>query len=121
MTKRRWVSAVFVLAIGCSSGGSDDGSLKDAVRGYSAAFLRGDAAATVEMLSERCRDRIGAQLPSVVAAAAQAYGNAKITSLSVDEQSGNLARVTYRYDRAELDQEGEPWVKQGGRWKQDDC
>lgn len=118
MTRRRWITAVFVVAVGCGNG---SGGLEQAVRDYSAAFLGGDAAGAVGMLSDRCRERIGAELPAVVFAAAQTYGNARITSLSVDEQSGNLARVTYRYDRPELDQEGEPWVRQGGKWKQDDC
>jgi hypothetical protein len=35
--------------------------------------------------------------------------------------SGDLARVTYTYDVAEINQDSEPWVKESGAWHEDDC
>jgi hypothetical protein len=42
--------------------------------------------------------------------------------VSYDAQvSGDHARVTYTYDVAALNQDAEPWVREEGFWKTDDC
>jgi hypothetical protein len=39
----------------------------------------------------------------------------------VAEVSGDLARVTYTYDLKAINQDAEPWVREDGKWKEDDC
>ena len=60
-------------------------------------------------------------MTSLVAEAKRLYGNARMTSLNVETLSAPLARATYRYDVPALDQQSEPWVNEGGQWKDDDC
>jgi hypothetical protein len=107
---------------GGPDGGDDRAELEAAVRSYSEAYLGGQAEAAHSLLSARCQTRISlADFRPVVAGGQQAYGTAKLTSLTIDDLAGDLARVTYRYDVAAIDQEREPWVREGGRWHQDDC
>jgi len=92
------------------------------VRAYSKAFLAGDGAAAYELLSKRCQERnerVG--FVNTVELAGKTYGPQDIKTLTVDQASGDLARVTYTYDKADLDQRGEPWVREGGDWRVDDC
>ncbi|SDH14690.1 hypothetical protein [Klenkia brasiliensis] len=104
-----------------SSEPAQDG-LRDAVQSYSNAFLTGDAVAAYDLFTVRCKDRTSlAQFTGIVAAASQLYGSAlPITSYSA-EVSGNLARVTYTYDVSAINQTSEPWAREEGQWKQDDC
>jgi hypothetical protein len=118
---RRAIVAVALLTIGCSAA-PGQAALEDAVRAYSDAYLSDDAVTAWEMLSERCRDRLGrSEFSSIVSLATDLYGDAQITSLTVDDRSGSLARVTYRFDVGELDQEREPWVFEDDEWRIDDC
>lgn len=111
-----------MLLAGCTGGSTGDGSLERAVRSYSAAYLSGDGEAAHDLLSERCRERVPLdEFNPAVAAAPRLYGGAEMTSLTVDEQSGDLARVTYRYTIRDIDQEKEPWVRENGGWRNDDC
>lgn len=107
---------------GNSAPGDERGELAQAVRDYSAAYLGGQAEAAHQLLSRRCRDRISIDEMTVAATGAKvAYGSARLVAVDVVDLSGALARVTYRYDVAAIDQEAEPWAKEGGRWRQDDC
>jgi hypothetical protein len=57
----------------------------------------------------------------MLAAAKQVYGKA-LPIKSFDAQiSSDLARATYTYDVPALNQTKEPWVREGGAWKEDDC
>lgn len=99
-----------------------DDDLKAAVQAYSDAFLTGDGKAAYGLLSKRCRDRTPSeQFTGLVEAAGQTYGSAlpfKTYSASV---SGDLARVTYTYSIKAINQDSEPWVREGGHWHEDDC
>ncbi len=112
------------LAAGCGSDddeGSEDPALEEAVRGYSADFLAGDATAAYATLSERCHTVLEEDVfAGVVASAAGAFGDAEITDYD-DDVDGNNATVSYEYSEETLDQEDEPWVLEGGTWKLDDC
>jgi hypothetical protein len=95
--------------------------LEAAVREYSAAFLSGKNEA-YEMLSQRCKERMPrAGFLQVVTAASQLYGPQDIVSLKVDQIAGDLGRVTSTYAKSELDQRSEPWVRENGAWRVDDC
>lgn len=95
--------------------------LRDAVQAYSDAYLTGDMAA-YEMLTERCRDRLSQeQFRTLVAMAKSMYGSALPVRSFDAEVSGDLARVTYTYDVSAINQNAEPWTREGGVWKEDDC
>ena len=96
--------------------------LEIAVRAYSAAFLGGEGDAAYQMLSARCRNRVAHdQFVLEVAVAKQAYGDAAMQTFSIDQISGGLARVTYTYDKAAINQASEPWAFEDGAWHEDDC
>jgi hypothetical protein len=95
--------------------------LEAAVRAYSAAFLSGRSEA-YELLSQRCKERMPrAGFLQVLTAASQLYGPQEIVSLKVDQIAGDLGRVTSTYVKSELDQRSEPWVRENGVWRVDDC
>lgn len=109
-------------AASTTSAAPDNSALEAQVRAYSAAFLAGDGAVAYELLSKRCQERnerVG--FVKTVDLAAATYGPQDIKTLTVDQASGDLARVTYTYDKAALDQRGEPWVREAGTWRVDDC
>jgi hypothetical protein len=95
--------------------------LEAAVRAYSAAFLSGNSEA-YELLSKRCKERMPrAEFLQVITAASQLYGPQDIVSLEVDQIAGDLGRVTSTYVKSELNQRSEPWVRENGAWRVDDC
>jgi hypothetical protein len=97
-------------------------ALEAAVHAYSDAFLSGDAEAAWNLLSTRCRDRVArSDFNATVQAAAKLYSKSVMSDLVVDELSGPLARVTYEYDNAAINQDHEPWVFEDGSWHEDDC
>jgi hypothetical protein len=101
---------------------SDEAELEAAVRGYSRAFLGGEANVAWDLLSARCRDRLSKhEFAGAVTMAPDLYGGAVLEELVIEELSGNLARVTYQYDIAEISQDREPWAFEDARWKNDDC
>jgi hypothetical protein len=129
MLIRLGVAALTLLiAAGCggdddsSSGDAGDGpSLEDAVRGYSADFLAGDAAAAYARLSVRCHDVLLEDVYSaVVAQAADLFGDAEITKYD-DDVKGDEATATYEFSDDTLNQADERWILEGGAWHIDDC
>lgn len=101
---------------------SEKDALKAAVRSYSDAYLGGDAQTAWDLLSNRCRQRLTmAQMRTLTSGAQELYGRLDIVNLTIDDMSGNLARVTYTYPVAKLNQTQEPWVKENGKWREDDC
>ncbi len=114
------VAAAAMLLTGC--GNSQEEDLRRAVEGYSTAFLSGDATRAHALLSTRCQARVSVDaLRGITALAGRNYGQQPIASFTVDDLSGDLARVTYAYRDARINQTREPWVREAGVWKQDDC
>jgi hypothetical protein len=106
---------------GKSAGGSE-AQLKAAVQAYSDAFLSGEGTKAYNLLSERCRKRTSlSEFTGIVTAAKQMYGSALPLKTYEAEVSGNLARVTYTYPIRAINQDREPWTREGGSWHQDDC
>lgn len=113
-------SATPVPAASATTGADD--ALRAAVQAYSDAFLTGDAEKAYDLLSERCRKRTSpAEFTAIAGAAGQMYGSALPLETYSAEVSGDLARVTYTYSIKAIDQEAEPWTREGGAWHQDDC
>lgn len=101
---------------------ADRASLRSAVESYSSAYLSGDAERARALLSARCQQRISLdELRALATGAKGLYGTAKMTSFEITTLSGPLARVTYRYDVPAIDQLDEPWARQDGQWRNDDC
>jgi hypothetical protein len=97
-------------------------NLRAAVEAYSAAYLSGDGATAYAMLSMRCRSLHSKdEYISLTALAKQMYGNQPVRTFGIDSRSGNTARVTYTFDNHDIDQTNEPWVREVGFWKEDDC
>lgn len=118
------VAALLVTLTACGGGGSDEASaIEGAAQDYSDAFLTGDAEGAYALLSERCQERTPSDaFALVVETAASQYGTALEFSDYDAEVNGEQARVTYSYaDHSEIDQTDEPWVKESGEWRVDDC
>ena len=100
----------------------DESGLRDAVQGYSDAFLTAQPTAAYDYFSARCQEQVSlSYFTGVLIAAKQAYGTALPIKSFEAEVAGDLARVTYTYDDVELNQAAEPWTRESGAWKQDDC
>lgn len=136
------------LAVGCSSSSSHDDkptaaptstavttpattsaspadertALTDAVKAYSAAYFKPDAAAAGKLLSARCRAQTSADAyKAALARAVATYGHQQIKTVTVDRLSGTLALVSYTYSVPVLDQHGQPWVLESAAWRYDAC
>ena len=123
------VAALLVGSAACGGGGGAAGAtadtdegLKNNVKSYSLAYLAGDGQTAWDLLSARCQKRITlAQMKEMTATAAVTFGQHEISTYEADVHD-TLARVTYTYaDAASINQDSEPWVKESGTWKQDDC
>ncbi|WP_433364225.1 hypothetical protein ACQPZX_33580 [Actinoplanes sp. CA-142083] len=101
---------------------TDHDDLKASVQAYSDAYLTGDGKTAYGLLSRRCRKRITpAAFTTIVDFAKQEYGSALPIKTFSAAVSGDLARVTYTYSVKAIDQDSEPWVREDGRWHEDDC
>lgn len=98
-------------------------NLDKAVRAYSAAYFKPDGAAAYAALSKRCQDKAGDAdiFAAIVDTAAKAYGKQEIQTLTIDQLAGDMARVTYTYAVPKLNQQSQPWAREGGAWRYDGC
>ncbi|GAA4684625.1 hypothetical protein [Streptomyces youssoufiensis] len=107
-----------------SATAADDGraELEAAVSQYTKAFFEPDADTGYGMLSKRCAAEIdqGAYAAQVEQAAKE-YGKQKVTTVSVDQVSGDMARVTYEVSVPKFSQQSQPWTREDGEWKYDAC
>ncbi|MFD4814846.1 hypothetical protein [Streptomyces sp. NPDC058418] len=96
--------------------------LEKAVRAYSDAYFKPDTKAAYGMMSARCKsETTEAVYGAFVEVAAKDYGVQEIRTLTVDQISGDLARVSYTYAVPKLDQKQQPWAREGGVWRYDAC
>ena len=96
--------------------------LRTAVKKYSDAYLTGDATTAFNLLSARCQKRMSAAaFADIVRGARDMYGSALPIKTFDAQISGDLARVTYTYDVKAINQDSEPWVREDGKWHEDDC
>lgn len=99
-----------------------DAELRAAVQTFSDGFLAGQPVEAYELFSARCQDRVSlSYFTGLVTAAKLTYGSALPLRSYQAQVSGDLARVTYTYDVPALNQTDEPWAREGGQWRQDDC
>jgi hypothetical protein len=105
-----------------SSAPSEADALRTNVQAYSDAYLTGQPVKAYGLLSHRCQDRTSlSEFTGLVTAAKQQFGSELPFKTYNAMISGPLARVTYTYDVASINQDQEPWVKENGHWHEDDC
>ncbi|MGN9809994.1 hypothetical protein ACTMSW_11635 [Micromonospora sp. BQ11] len=101
---------------------SEEAELRRAVVAYSDAFLDAKPTVGYELFSARCKERVTlSEFTGMLMAAKQMYGKAMPIKTFEAQISGDLARVTYTYEVPALNQTREPWAREDGKWKQDDC
>ena len=122
---QRLAALLLVLTTACSGSSSpkdDDAALINSVRAYNESFLAGRSTEAWNLLSDRCHDRIGeGPFGEIVDAIVMLYPGVETLEVSIDDLSGDLARVTSRFTDELLDQDREPWVQENGQWHNDDC
>lgn len=97
-------------------------ALRSAAQKYSDAYLTGDAKTAYSILSTRCQDRLSkAEFAAMVDLAESMYGSALPFESFSAKISDEFARVTYTFSVKAINQTKEPWVKEGGSWREDDC
>ncbi|GGT42559.1 hypothetical protein [Streptomyces chromofuscus] len=113
--------------------GPEDAALTKAVQAYTTAYFDADAPAALGIMSQRCRtvaaheaEHAGeegrAGYEAALADAAEKYGSRDATEVTVDELSGDRARVSYKIEGLpEFDQQGQPWIREQNAWKYDAC
>lgn len=98
-----------------------EAELRKAVQAYSDGFLTGDTD-TYDLFSKRCKDRTNRnEFIGMLMAAKGAYGSVLPFDTFKAQISGDLARVSYTYPDSAINQRSEPWVRESGSWRQDDC
>jgi hypothetical protein len=102
---------------------ADAAELTAAVQAYTAAYFKGDTDQAYDALSKRCQSKVTPEAyGAVVKKFAADYGpDHPATDVQADV-SGELARVTYKVKGLpKLDQQAQPWAREGGAWKYDAC
>jgi hypothetical protein len=100
-----------------------DTALRDAVQGYSDAYLTGDADTAYAYLSPRCQTALGQDaFAADVESAANNYGEPLPFQVYKASEVGGAAFVTYTYKEApEINARGQLWTRDGGSWHFDAC
>ncbi|WP_406298075.1 hypothetical protein OG948_21320 [Embleya sp. NBC_00888] len=101
---------------------ADRQALESAVRKYTVALFADDPGTAYAILSARCQKKISkTEYTSLTAQAKQTYGALTIKNLSIDQLSGDLARVTYGVGVPALERTAQPWSREAGTWRWDAC
>lgn len=102
----------------------DDGkaALEDSVRTYTKALFGGDGPTGYRLLSARCKQEMSpAQFQTMADQGHNDYGSLEIKTISVDQISGDLARVSYGVGVPQFERKAQPWAREDGVWRWDAC
>lgn len=100
----------------------DTAALEASVRAYTKALFSGDGAAGYKLVSERCKQEIaGQQFQAMSKQGHNDYGPLEIKTISVDQISGDLARVSYGVGVPQFERKAQPWSREDGTWRWDAC
>lgn len=100
---------------------SPTAALESAVRSYSGFYTGGNGPAAYALLSARCQKLYSPSVfNAVVKQVHQGYGTTPIATLRV-VVNGDSGFATYTYPKSGLNQNRQPWVLEGGSWKNDGC
>lgn len=103
---------------------TDDGSaaLEASVRAYTKALFSGDGPAGYKLLSKRCKQEMTpAAFQALSDQGHNDYGSLEIKNISVDQISGDLARVSYGVGVPQFERKAQPWTREDGIWRWDAC
>lgn len=100
---------------------SPGAALESAVRSFSGFYTGGNGPAAYALLSARCQKLYSEKVFSaLVLQVHQSYGTTPIAALNV-VVNGDSGFATYTYAKSGLNQTRQPWVLEGGAWKNDGC
>lgn len=105
-----------------ATGDNDRAALENSVRDYTRALFAPDPDTGYRLLSARCKAEMPE--PEFKALAEQAhheYGALTIKTISVDQLSGDMARVSYGVGVPQFERKAQPWTREGGVWRWDAC
>jgi hypothetical protein len=97
-------------------------ALEKSVRDYTHALFGGDGPTGYKLVSNRCKQEMTAESFNAMADQGHhEHGQLEIKTISVDEISGNLARVSYGVGVPKFERKAQPWTREDGTWKWDAC
>lgn len=100
----------------------DTAALESSVRAYTKALFSGDGPTGYKLLSERCKKEMTpAQFQTMSDQGHNDYGSLEIKTISVDQISGDLARVSYGVGVPQFERKAQPWAREDGTWRWDAC
>ncbi|MFB8038993.1 hypothetical protein ACFC5Z_40080 [Streptomyces sp. NPDC056004] len=102
---------------------ADDGkaALEKSVRAYTKALFGNDPKG-YDLVSKRCQAEMTAvEFATMSKQAHHDYGQLEIKNLSVDQISGDLARVSYGVGVPQFERKAQPWTREKGTWRWDAC
>lgn len=106
-----------------SDKGADGGkaALEKSVRAYTKALFGNDPEG-YDLVSTRCQEEMtAAEFAGLSKQAHHDYGQLEIKNLSVDQISGDLARVSYGVGVPQFERKAQPWTREKGTWRWDAC
>ncbi len=104
------------------SKGAGTAALEKSVRTYTKALFGADADTGYALLSERCKGQMSREeFEALAKDAHHEYGSLAIKNLSVDQVSGDMARVSYGVGVPQFERKAQPWTREGGTWRWDAC
>jgi hypothetical protein len=99
-----------------------DAALRASVQAYSDAYLTGKAQQAFDLLTPRCQKMYPlASFSVIVAAAGSLYGTPLPMTSFKAHIAGGMARVTYTYTIAGINQTDQPWTLEAQGWRDDNC
>ncbi|MBB5935016.1 hypothetical protein [Streptomyces zagrosensis] len=101
--------------------GDESAALKRSVRSYTKALFGGDPNGH-DLLSKRCQSELSKeQFATMAKQAKNDYGTLTIKTISVDQISGDMARVSYGVGVPQFERKAQPWTREGSTWHWDAC
>jgi hypothetical protein len=102
--------------------GADTAALETSVRAYTKALFGGDGPTGYKLLSDRCKKEMTpAEFQTMSDQGHNDYGPLEIKTISVDQISGDLARVSYGVGVPQFERKAQPWTREDGTWRWDAC
>jgi hypothetical protein len=101
---------------------TDKAALTKSVQDYTAELFNGDPAG-YDLLSARCKSQMTKDAWTDLAKQGHhQYGSQKATGITIDQLSGNLARVSYGAGNIPaMERHAQPWAREDGTWRWDAC
>lgn len=101
---------------------TDKAALVKSITDYTTEMFAGNPDG-YNLMSARCRQQMTRDAwKTLVKTAHQQYGSQKATNITVDQLSGDLARVSYGAGNIpQFNRKAQPWAREDGTWRWDAC